>query len=83
MMGAGFRVAALDTSVHQRDGFHSGVPALDRYLLEQVSQDVQRRVAACFVALAADGRIAGFYTLAAASVPLAGLPEALQRKLPR
>jgi len=82
-MGAGFRVAALDATVHLRDGFSSGVPALDRYLREQASQDVRRRVAACFVALAADERIAGFYTLAAASVPLADLPDALRCKLPR
>lgn len=83
MTGAGFRVAALDAAVHRRDGFHSGVPALDRYLREQVSQDVRRRVTACFVALAPDQRIAGYYTLAAASVPLADLPDALRRKLTR
>lgn len=39
-------------------------------------------MATFFVALAADQRIAGFYMLAAASVPLVGVPEALQRKLP-
>ena len=34
---------------------------------EQVTQDIRRRVAACFVALADGQRIAGYYTLASAS----------------
>lgn len=69
---------------HQRSGFTCGVPALDRYLREQASQDMRRRVAACFVAteLAADD-VVGFYTLAAASIVLGDLPEAMRRRLPR
>lgn len=46
-------------------------------------QDERRRVAACFVALAADGSVAGYYTLAMASVWLADLPPKIARKLPR
>ena len=83
MNGAPFLVTALDTAAHDRDSFRSGVAALDRYLREQVSQDMRRRVAACFVALTGEQRIAGYYTLATASVPLADLPAAWQRKLPR
>jgi GNAT superfamily N-acetyltransferase len=41
-------------------------------------------VAACFVALANDGqRIAGYYTLASASLLLADLPDSAGKKLPR
>ncbi|QHJ00423.1 GNAT family N-acetyltransferase [Xylophilus rhododendri] len=83
MSRAPFRIAALDAGERDRSRFDSGTPALDRYLKEQVSQDIRRRVAACFVALTDEGRIAGYYTLAAASVPLPDLPEALRRKLPR
>ncbi|MFG6441045.1 GNAT family N-acetyltransferase [Roseateles sp. LKC17W] len=43
----------------------------------------RRRVASCFVAHSDDGRIAGYYTLAAASVPLTELPAAFTKKLPR
>ena len=76
------QIAALDTAAQDRSRFNSGTPALDRYLREQASQDIRRRIAACFVAL--DGEcIAGYYTLAAASVPLVGLPDDLRRKLPR
>lgn len=77
------RIAALDTAVHDRNGFASGTPALDRYLREQVAQDLRRRVAACFVALAGASRIAGYYTLCTASVPLKDLPADMRRKLPR
>ena len=36
-----------------------------------------------FVALAADGRIVGYYTLASAGVLLADLPDRVSKKLPR
>ncbi|MFS2114548.1 GNAT family N-acetyltransferase [Herbaspirillum frisingense] len=78
-----FLVTALETGIHDRSRFDCGVPALNRYLREQVSQDIRRRVAACFVALDDSQRIAAYYTLASASVPLAGLPDDLRRKLPR
>lgn len=68
---------------HDRNGFHSGVEALDRYLREFAFQDIKRRVAGCFVALDDAGEIAGFYTLAATSVPLNLLPPAAAKKLPR
>lgn len=82
MTRAPFLIAALDAA-HDRSGFDCGTPALDGYLREQVSQDIRRRVAACFVALTDELRIAGYYTLATASVPLADLPDPMRRKLPR
>lgn len=51
--------------------------------LKQVTQDIRRRVAACFVALADRRRIAGYYTLASASLLLADLPASTRMKLPR
>lgn len=83
MTHAPFLIAALQASAHDRNQFNSGTPALDRYLREQVSQDIRRRVAACFVALTDELRIAGYYTLATASVPLIDLPDQVRRKLPR
>jgi ribosomal protein S18 acetylase RimI-like enzyme len=77
-----FLITALDAT-HDRSRFSCGVPALDRYLREQVSQDIRRRVAACFVAVTDELHVAGYYTLATASVPLADLPDALRRRLPR
>ena len=83
MTHAPFRVAALEAAIHDRSCFDCGTPALNRYLREQVSQDIRRRIAACYVALTDASRIAGYYTLSTASVPLLDLPDALRRKLPR
>ena len=82
MSGAPFQVAALDTD-HDRSGFNCGTPPLDRYLREQVTQDVRCRVAACFVAITDTQRIAGYYTLASACVPLVDLPPDTAKRLPR
>lgn len=82
MSSAPFRLAPLDVA-YDRTVFNSGSEPLDRYLREQVAQDVRRRVAACFVALADGQRIAGYYTLASASLLLADLPATTAKKLPR
>jgi ribosomal protein S18 acetylase RimI-like enzyme len=69
---------------HDRASFFCGVDALDKYFHDQVTQDVRRRVANCYVAVdVADKQIAGFYTLSAASIPLLDVPETLKKKLPR
>jgi ribosomal protein S18 acetylase RimI-like enzyme len=78
-----FRVEVL-TSAHDRGGFACGVAALDRYFREQVTQDMRRRVTACYVAIdEAERRVAGFCTLAAGSVILSDLPPELAKRLPR
>lgn len=78
-----FRIEPLADG-HDRKEFTCGVDPLDRYFREQVRQDMRRRATACFVAIDEDlGRIAGYYTLAAASVVLADLPEAITKRLPR
>lgn len=82
MSAAPFRVIALESG-HDRTAFDSGSAALDHYFRQQVSQDIRRRVTACFVALTPEARIAGFYTLASASLLLADLPPSLRKKLPR
>jgi ribosomal protein S18 acetylase RimI-like enzyme len=72
------------SSDHDRSKFFSGSEALDRYLREQASQDVKRRIATCFVAVA-DGvqDIAGYYTLTATCIALSSLAPVIAKKLPR
>ncbi len=77
-----FRVVLLDAA-HDRSLFKSGSAPLDSYLRERVTQDIRRRVTACFVALSRDGRLAGYYTLASASVLLGDLPEKYSKRMPR
>ena len=72
MSQAPFRLTPLDAA-HDRAAFCCEAESLNRYLCKQASQDMRRRVAACFVALADDRRIAGYYTLASASLVLADL----------
>ncbi len=81
-MTSAFRIESL-TSAHDRKTFSSGVEPLDRYLREIVSQDVKRRVSNCFVAIDDDGLVAGYYTLAATSLPLQELPAEDAKRLPR
>ncbi len=82
MTRAPFRVALFDAG-HDRAAFACGSAPLDRYLQQQVTQDVRRRVAACFVALSDGQRVAGYYTLASASLLLTELPASIGKKLPR
>ena len=82
MIGAPLRLAPLDAT-HDRAAFNSDSEPLNRYLRQQVTQDIRRRVAACFVALADGQRIAGYYTLESASLLLAALPASTGKKLPR
>jgi GNAT superfamily N-acetyltransferase len=78
----GYRVELLGDQ-HDRTAFSCGVEALDRYFRTQAGQDTRRRVASCFVLVAPDGSVAGYYTLSAASIALADLPAEIARKLPR
>jgi ribosomal protein S18 acetylase RimI-like enzyme len=82
MSRAPFQLAPLDAA-HDRAAFRSDSESLNRYLREQVTQDIRRRVAACFVALADGQRIAGYYTLASASLLLGDLPANTSKMLPR
>ncbi len=82
MSHAPFLLMPLEAE-HDRAAFRSDSEPLNRYLREQVTQDIRRRVAACFVALADRHRIAGYYTLASASLLLADLPASVGKKLPR
>jgi GNAT superfamily N-acetyltransferase len=82
MNSAPYSVVVLD-AVHERASFSSDSEPLNRYFQQQVTQDIRRRVAACFVAVTDEQRVAGYYTLAATSVLLAELPASVGKKLPR
>lgn len=70
---------------HERRGFTCGAEALDRYLIQQAGQDQRRHAAQVYVLCRSESpaRIAGFFTLSAASVQLDELPQETRRKLPR
>jgi GNAT superfamily N-acetyltransferase len=68
---------------HVRASFSCGVEPLDRYFHNQAGQDARKNMAAPFVLVLDDGRIAGFYTLSATAIAAPDLPTDLIRKLPR
>ena len=69
---------------HERALFRCGEDALDRYFHTQVTQDIRRRIANCFVAIETiTSNIAGYYTISAASIPLVDLPPEEIKRLPR
>ncbi|AXC16080.1 Acetyltransferase (plasmid) [Acidisarcina polymorpha] len=82
-MTAPFRLEPL-SEVQDRSGFACGEEALDRYFQSQVTQDIRRHIANCFVAIdAATGALAGYYTIAATSIPTPDLPAEVTKRLPR
>jgi GNAT superfamily N-acetyltransferase len=78
-----FRLEVLRAE-HDRKAFSCGVEPLDRYFREHATQDIRRRVSACYVAIdEATSAIAGYYTLAAGGVRLIEMPMQLTKRLPR
>jgi ribosomal protein S18 acetylase RimI-like enzyme len=83
MSRAPFRFETLG-GAHERAGFRCGDDALDRYFQTQVTQDIRRRITNCFVIVeTASSRVAAYYTLSAASIPLVDLPPDEAKRLPR
>lgn len=75
-------VVKLDQS-HDRSKFDCGVESLNRYLLTQATQDLRRGLAIPYVvAVSPNNAVAAYFTLSAASIDLASLPDKLARKLP-
>lgn len=70
---------------HDRTALACGNESLDRYLREQATQDMRRRVARVFVAVEAGqpGRVLAFYTLSAATIAASDLPADTAKRLPR
>lgn len=82
MTDPALRVVPL-SGKHCRSTFVSGSEPLDYYFRQRVAQDIRRRIAACFVAVTPEDLVAGYYTLASASLVLAELPPETARRLPR
>ncbi len=68
---------------YDRNIFDCGSQPLNEYLRHHISQDLRRNLTTCFLALDQANNIAGYYTLASASIDLSTLPAHLAKKLPR
>jgi len=69
---------------HNRQDFDCGKELLNNYLKQQASQDVNRKLAVCFVLCVKDSsEIMGYYTLSNNSIPLSSFPEDIRKKFPK
>lgn len=80
-----FRFEPLDKKKHDRAAFSCGQDSLDRYLKEQATQEIKKRVAAIYVATADGKTIAGYYTLSQYAIEADEFPPELiqQMHLPK
>lgn len=75
-----FKTHILDRK-HHRNGFSCEQPSLTVYLKEQVSQDIRKKLALCFVTLDERDNVTGYYTLSNASISRDIVPMEVQKKL--
>jgi predicted GNAT family N-acyltransferase len=83
-----YQILALDARVHDRMNFDCGEATLNRYLREQASQEMKRKVAGCWVIVSYDSpnQLLGFYTLSTEAVDMRELGDAdpqVAKRLPR
>lgn len=69
-------------SSHKKKDFSCEKDSLDRYIKEQASQDVKRKLSACFVLEGDNDSIKGYYTLSGSSVKKELVPDDVRKKMP-
>lgn len=68
---------------HNRKNFECEEQSLTDYIQRQVSQDVKKRLAICFVATDKDNNVTGYYTLTSESLGRDLIPEKYLKKVPK
>jgi GNAT superfamily N-acetyltransferase len=84
-MNRPYLVEPLSAAKHRRNEFSCEEPELAEFLHYRSIPEMEARASACFVLAPKDdpGRVAGFYTLSAATIILARLPPELTTRLPK
>lgn len=65
----------------KREHFSCGKPALDNYILRNVTTDVSSGACTCFVIIDENETVIAFYTLSADSIPSVDAPQELKKKI--
>jgi predicted GNAT family N-acyltransferase len=68
---------------HHRSQFKCEEDSLTEYIQKQVSQDVKKRLATCFVHVNQQNRVLAYYTLSSESLGRESIPEVYQKKVPK
>ena len=66
-----------------KNSFDCGSEPLNDYLKKYARQNHDSGLSRCFVAVSADDKIIGYYTLSSGQVMLESLPEEIRNRLPR
>jgi GNAT superfamily N-acetyltransferase len=78
----GYRCEPL-RKVHPRAKFDSGQPVVDDWLARHALQNQEKHLSVTQVLVAADGSLAGYYTIATGQVDFGGLPPEIAKSLPK
>lgn len=76
------RISILERH-HNRKDFDCEEPSLNHYIKTQVSQDINKKLAVCFVASNDKHEVTGYYTLSSESLGREQIPEKYIKQLPK
>jgi len=68
---------------HNRKNFTCEEDSLTEYIRKQVSQDIRKRLATCFVAIDSEQNVIGYYTLSSESLGRESIPEKYLNQVPK
>jgi predicted GNAT family N-acyltransferase len=68
---------------HNRNAFECEEQQLTDYIKKQVSQDIKKRLAVCFLAIDNDNNVIGYYTLSSESLGREQIPDKYLKKVPQ
>ena len=68
---------------HNRKAFECEEQQLTDYIKKQVSQDIKKKLAVCFVAIDDNNNVIGYYTLSSESLGREQIPDKYLRKVPQ
>ena len=75
-------ISILDKT-HNRKSFECEEKLLSDYIQKQLSQDIKRRLAICFVAADSNNNVVGYYTLTSESLGIESIPEKYLKRVPK
>jgi ribosomal protein S18 acetylase RimI-like enzyme len=68
---------------HNRKAFECEEQQSTDYIKKQVSQDIKKKLAVCFVAIDNDNNVIGYYTLSSESLGREQIPDKYLKKVPQ
>ena len=68
---------------HNRKAFECEEQQLTDYIKKQVSQEIKKKLAVCFVAIDNDNNVIGYYTLSSESLGREQIPDKYLKKVPQ